>query len=212
MLPESAFSPSALEITLAGERMLLHPDRALLWPARSTAVIADPHFGNDDTFRRAGIALPRDAASADLQRLTQLLRAFQCTRLVILGDFVQGQTQAGDSFLRALHRWRESQRHVVVDFVAGNGVVEPPFVFAHEPTSHLHGYVIAGQLRPVIRFGRTGAGRVPAFWQRRAAFVLPSFGSFTGGTEFTPEPGDRVYVAGPNDVLLLPPVAQPIER
>src|SRR3982751_2703253 len=127
MLPESAFSPSTLEIALAGERMLLHPDRALLWPARSTAVIADPYFGKDDIFRRAGIALPRDAALADLQRLTQLLRVFECTRLVILGDFVQGQTQAGDSFLRAFRRWRESQRHVVVDFVTGNGIIEPPF-------------------------------------------------------------------------------------
>ena len=39
-----------LEIELRGERLQLHPERALLWPARSTLLVADPHFGKTCRF------------------------------------------------------------------------------------------------------------------------------------------------------------------
>ena len=215
-----------LEISLQGEQVLLHPGRALVWPARSTLLVADTHFGKDDIFRRAGIALPRGPAIADLQRLTELLSACACTRLVILGDFVHGATRAGDSFLHAFRLWRQAHAGVTVDIVAGNhdrresantwrpianwharSLVEPPFVLAHEPSAQLDGYVLAGHLHPVLSFRRRGgAGRVPVFWQRSDAMILPSFGSFTGGAEFTPQAGDRIYVAAPEGVLTLPPV------
>lgn len=214
------------EISLLGERVLLHPARAVIWPARATLLIADPHFGKDDIFRRAGIALPRGPAIADLQKLTELLTANACTRLVILGDFVHGATRAGDSFLHAFRLWRQAHANVTVDIVAGNhdrhesakdwqqlanwhasALIDPPFVFAHHPGRHDDGYVLAGHLHPVISFRRRkiGAGRVPVFWQRRESFVLPSFGSFTGGAAFTREAGDRIYVAAPEGVLPLPP-------
>ncbi len=76
---------STLQIELSGEQMLLHPDKALLWPARKTVLIADAHFGKDDVFRRAGIALPRGPAITDLQRLTALVDAHRYERLVVLG-------------------------------------------------------------------------------------------------------------------------------
>jgi hypothetical protein len=70
-----------------GEQVLLHPDRALSWPARRTLVVADVHFGKDDAFRRAGIALPAGAARTDVARLARLLRRTRSERLVVLGDF-----------------------------------------------------------------------------------------------------------------------------
>jgi DNA ligase-associated metallophosphoesterase len=218
----------ALEATLAGERVLLHPGRAVIWPARSTLLIADPHFGKDDIFRRAGIALPRGPAIADLQRLTELITAHACMRLVILGDFVHGATQAGDSFLHAFRLWRQAHANLIIDIVAGNHdrhessrnwqslanwhvrpLVEPPFVFAHQPTTHPQGYVLAGHLHPVLSFRRKGgAGRVPVFWERRESLILPSFGSFTGGAECMPDTGDTIYVAAPEGVLRLPRVTR----
>ena len=89
-------------------------------PARSTLVVADPHFGKDDIFRRAGIALPRGPAIADLQRLTELVIEHACTRLVVLGDFLHGVTQAGDSFLQAFRIWRQAHGSLTVDIVVGN--------------------------------------------------------------------------------------------
>ena len=156
------------------------------------------------------------------------MNAHACTRVVILGDFVHGATKAGDSFLHAFKLWRQAHANITVEIVAGNhdrhesarnwqqvatwhatSLVEPPFVFAHEPTAHPEGYVLAGHLHPVIRFGRKGGGgRVPAFWQRRDSLVLPSFGSFTGGAEFHADIGDLIYVAAPQSVLPLPPVSR----
>lgn len=216
--------PEFLEIELRGERMLLHPDRALLWPARSMLVIADPHFAKDDIFRRAGIALPRGPAVADLQRLTRLIAANSCTRLVVLGDFLHGATQAGDSFLHAFRVWRQGHGSLTVDIVVGNhdrrecardwqqivgwhtkALLEPPFVLAHEPIANPDGYVLAGHIHPVLRLRRRGGGgRVPVFWQRPDFLVLPSFGSFTGGAEVAVELGDLLYAAGPERVVPLP--------
>ena len=44
---------------MRGERLQLHADRALYWPARGRLLIADLHLGKGDVFRRAGIAVPR---------------------------------------------------------------------------------------------------------------------------------------------------------
>lgn len=213
-----------LEIELQGEQMRLHPSRAVVWPARATLVIADPHFGKDDIFRRAGIAVPRGPAITDLQRLTELVVANSCTRLVVLGDFLHGMTQTGDSFLHAFRLWRQAHGSLTVDIVVGNHdrreparvwqqlvgwhtrpLLEPPFVLAHEPAPHPEGYVLAGHIHPVMRLRRrSGAGRVPVFWQRRECLVLPSFGSMTGGAEVAFEVGDKLYAAGPERVIPLP--------
>lgn len=213
----------ALEVELCGERVLLHPERAIFWPARSMLIIADPHFGKDDIFRRGGIALPRGPTIFDLQRLTRLLEQFACTRLCVLGDFVHGATQSGDSFLHAFRLWRNAHSAVTVDIIAGNHdrreaaakwldlanwhtrpLVDLPFVLAHEPREHPEGYVLSGHLHPVVRLWRKGgAGRVPVFWQRSHYLVLPSFGSFTGGANMRPAAGDRIYAVGPERVVPL---------
>jgi uncharacterized protein len=216
--------PECFDVQVHGEQLRLHPQRAVIWPARATLVIADPHFGKDDIFRRAGIALPRGPAIADLQRLTELLAANACTRLIVLGDFLHGMTQAGDSFLHAFRVWRQAHGSLTVDIVVGNHdrresaqlwqqivgwhtrpLIEPPFVLAHEPVEHAEGYVLAGHIHPVMRLRRrSGAGRVPVFWQRRGYLVLPSFGSLTGGAEVAVELGDRLFAAGPERVIPLP--------
>ena len=215
------------EVDLCGEKLLLDPDRAVIWPARRTLIVADPHFAKDDIFRRSGIALPRGPAIHDLQRLSKLIRAHSCARLLILGDFVHGATREGDGFLHAFAAWRTAHSTVTVEIVAGNHdrresafvwkgvarwhtqpVVEGPFVFTHHPAPHPEGYVLAGHIHPVLQLRRKGGGgRVPVFWQRAEALVLPSFGSFTGGAEIQTEAGDRLYIAGPERVVALAPKA-----
>jgi uncharacterized protein len=208
-------------LDIRGERVDLLPDRALLLPARRTLIVADPHFGKDDLFRRAGIGVPRGPAVADLQRLTALIGAHECTRLVVLGDFLHAATRAGDSFLHAFTVWRQQSSGVRIDVVAGNHdrherlekwnglaqwhrapLVEPPFVFAHEPRASADGYVLAGHIHPVLRISqRSHRMRVPVFWEKPECLVLPSFGSFTGGANISPAPGDRLYAAGPSRVV-----------
>jgi DNA ligase-associated metallophosphoesterase len=214
---------TALEIELQGERVLLHPEKALLWPERRTLFVADPHFGKDDVFRRAGIALPRGPAIADLQRLTALIEANGCERLVVLGDFLHAATQAGDAFLHAFGVWRSAHSQLAIDVVAGNHdrreraekwqavarwhrapLIEAPFVFAHEPGDDSRGYVLAGHIHPVMHLARVRRRlRVPVFWKRQGFMVLPSFGSFTGGATIEPLREDDVFVVGPERVVAI---------
>ncbi len=216
-------SATAHAIELCGERIELHPSRAVIWPARRLLAIADPHFAKDDIFRRSGIALPRGPGIDDLQRITSLIRSHGCERLAILGDFVHGATLAGDSFPHAFGVWRRAHPRLIVDVIAGNHdrresvskwsglanwhiapLVEGPFVLAHEPHENPGGYVLAGHIHPVFRIRQKGGTlRVPVFWQGRHALVLPSFGSFTGGFEVAPQPGDRLYAAAPERVVPL---------
>lgn len=209
-----------LPIDIRGERLLLHPQRAIVWPATRTLLIADPHFGKDDVFRRAGIALPDGTARADLARLTALVEAHACERLIVLGDFVHAATRAGDSFLAAFADWRRSHAQLKVEVIAGNHdrresatkwqgmidwhtapVANPPFVFTHEPAADARGYVIAGHIHPVYKLERVR--RVPVFWQRPDALVMPSFGTFTGGANIRPAPTDTLFIAGPERVIPL---------
>jgi DNA ligase-associated metallophosphoesterase len=213
----------AAEIDLQGEHLLLLPERAIYWPARRTLIIADPHFGKDDIFRRAGIALPRGPAIADLQRLTRLIEQHSVERLLILGDFVHGATREGDSFLHAFALWRKSHSPVAVVVIAGNHdrrearskweglvdwctepCVDPPFVFVHEPEEMDSGYAVSGHIHPVVRLpAPSSTVRVPVFWVRPRYLVLPSYGSFTGGARVNPESGDRLYAAAPERVIPL---------
>jgi uncharacterized protein len=220
----TATPPSGvLSIELSGEQVQLLPDRAVVLPRRRTLIVADPHFGKDDLFRRAGIAVPRGPAVTDLQRLTSMLEAHGCERLVVLGDFLHAATRTGDSFLHAFALWRRAHSGVAIEVIAGNhdrrerrekwdglvgwhasALVEPPFVFAHEPVAHPGGYVLAGHIHPVLRItARSHKLRVPVFWQRAEYLVLPSFGSFTGGANVSPQPADRLYAAGPERVIPL---------
>ena len=207
------------EIDLQGERLLLLPERAVYWPARQLLAIADPHFGKDDIFRRAGIALPRGPAIADLQRLTKLIEQYAIQRLLILGDFVHGATHSGDSFLHAFGLWRQAHPQIRVEVVAGNHdrrearckwtgliewrtepCIEPPFVFVLEPDELEQGYAGSGLIHPVVRLQ---SFRVPVFWIRPLDLVLPSYGSFTGGARIDPEPDDKLYAAAPERVIQL---------
>jgi metallophosphoesterase superfamily enzyme len=154
--PASPAAPAgALALPLAGETLWLLPQRALCWPARRTLVVADLHFGKDDVFRRAGLALPEGAVAEDLARLDALLAATRSERLLVLGDFLHGDLQPGDAFPPRFARWRAIHRELAITVVAGNhdrharrdgaaaaalevawqagALHDGPFAFVHDP-------------------------------------------------------------------------------
>lgn len=220
----------ALALELAGETLWLLPQRALCWPARRTLVVADLHFGKDDVFRRAGLAIPEGAAAEDLARLDALLAATRSERLLVLGDFLHGDLQPGDAFPPRFAAWRAAHRELAIVVVAGNHdrharrdgappaalevqweadpLREGPFAFAHDPDADANApgeFRIAGHLHPVALLPTRGGPRlrVPVFWRRRVALVLPAFGRLTGGQCVRPAPDEQLLVAGPARVIPL---------
>lgn len=212
-----------LSVELAGEQVLLHPDRALLWPSRRTAIVADVHFGKDDAFRRAGIALPAGAARTDVTRLAGLVDAHALERLIVLGDFFHTAPQPDDEFFVEFAAFRAAHPGVTLDVVVGNhdrhggaalddvatwhadGLSIGPFELRHEPEHAPGRYVLAGHVHPVLAIG-DGAdhARLPVFWVRPQIAVLPAFGSLTGGARIIPRSGDRVYGAAGRRVVPIP--------
>lgn len=216
-----------LPVTIAGEEVVLLPERALAWPAAHTLVIADPHWGKAATFRAHGLPVPGGTTAADLARLDAALAVARARVLVVLGDFWharRGRTEAVDT---ALVRWRERQRSLDVLLVRGNhdrhagdpaaalgfGVVEepaqlPPFVLAHYPGSHAGGYTLAGHLHPAVRLRGPGRSRerLPCFVIGPDLAIIPAFGGFTGAANVEPAPGVDLYALAGDEVIPIPPV------
>jgi DNA ligase-associated metallophosphoesterase len=212
---KTAGAAADVELVLAGERMLLCPERAMVWTARSTVLIADAHFGKTLDFRRAGIGVPSGTTEDDLARLRELLRRHRAERLVVLGDFIHSAAMPQDAFVDALRAFRREHAQLEMTVLRGNhdkriaalsdfhwhrgALVEPPFRFIHdlneaEPAPALH--TLSGHIHPCRRI-RLPAGtlRAPVFWVRPTNTVLPAFGQFTGGYTVNPGTNDRCFAA-----------------
>ncbi|WP_438859044.1 ligase-associated DNA damage response endonuclease PdeM [Achromobacter spanius] len=208
-----------LAIRLAGEAVLLLGQRALYWPARARLVIADLHLGKSHVFRQAGIAVPRGATQADLDRLTQLVHDTRARELWVVGDVLHGpMSQAG--WRQDWEAWRQAHAALDVAVLAGNhdralegaalgmrqlgeAYVDGPFVFRHLPQPDPQGrHVIAGHVHPKTRL--PGVPRDwPAFWLRPGITVLPAFSAFTGGYAVSVEDSHALVACVEGSVVTL---------
>lgn len=209
---------------VAGERLVLLPERAAYWERRRTLLVADTHFGKAATFRAAGIPVPRGTTTASLARLDSALARTGATRIVFLGDFLHAREGREAETTRVVGEWRSRNAVVEMLLVRGNHdaragdpgpeidmacvdgpVVEPPFVFTHKPVVSDAGYVLCGHVHPGARL--TGPGRerawLPCFWFGQRTAVLPAFGEFTGLGDITAEPGDRIWIVAEGVVMAL---------
>lgn len=209
-------------VQVAGERLVLMPERALSWPARRTLLVADTHWGKAATFRSAGVFVPGGTTLGGLDRLSGAIRRAGAERVVFLGDFLHARQGRVPATLGALARWREAHPALQLVLVRGNHdrhsgdppaelgirceeppLVEGPFVLAHHPGTSGLGYVLAGHLHPAVRLSGPGRQRerLPCFVFGPGGAILPAFGDFTGAAEVVPEPGDRVYLVAEDAVL-----------
>jgi len=210
---------------IRGETLLLHPERALSWPARRMLVIADTHFGKGSLFARHGIAVPGGTDSLDLRRIDALLRNTRSERLLIVGDFVHGFVAPGGAAAAELDTWIDALHPAQLWLVTGNHdrsasrgwqprtewqgaeLNEGPFRFTHDvdhaPQDTKQPFRIGGHIHPVVAIGARSKRRlrVPVFWERPDALVLPAFGLFTGGYRISGKDGGRVFVTDAEQVM-----------
>ena len=217
---------SDVQVRLAGEEVLLLPERALFWPRAATLVAADFHWGKGATFRAAGIPIPVGATSDDLSRLDAALLRTCARRLVVLGDLFHARAgRIATRTLAELRRWRELRSGLEILLVRGNHdrhagdppddlrincvdapAYVPPFILRHEPAPSPDGYTLAGHVHPgVVLHGRAlQRERLPCFLLSGRVAVLPAFGSFTGLGIVEPSPEDRAFVVGDGEVIEVP--------
>ncbi len=215
---------NSLEISAAGTRLLLLPQRALYWPAQHILFIADIHFGKAAAFRAAGIPVPHGTTSQNLAALDGLLATHDVREIVFLGDFLHARAAHAPATLAALRGWRAAHPALRLTLVRGNhdlhagdppaelGIaaideasVYDPFVLRHHPEASSFGFVLAGHVHPVIRLARGRESlRLPCFVLAPGLCILPSFGAFTGGYEMAPAPDTRYFAAAGDTVQEVP--------
>jgi uncharacterized protein len=207
-------------IVLAGQPVELLAEKALYWPASSTLIVADLHWGKAASFRAMAIPVPPGTTAADLSRLDSALERTGARRLLVLGDLLHARAaQDARATLELIREWRRRRAALECVLVRGNHdlragdppadldfrvtdvLTESPFVFRHHPDTSGDGYALAGHLHPSIRLsGRGDRIRLPCFHFGRRMGVLPAFGSFTGTSTPDIEPDDRVFVVGDGEV------------
>lgn len=226
-MSDGAMNEGTVALQVSGETLILHPQRALLWPRCRAVIVADTHFGKSSHFGRHGIAVPAGSDEADRQRLTQLIRGAAARRLIILGDFLHVPLAPDSPELKDLQRWAGGlTADVEIHVIAGNhdrgsanlnvpGLhwwetewVSGPFRFIHDAQRSRSErqdalFTLSGHVHPVMRLRELGKHglRVPVFWQTAAGLVLPSFGTFTGGFAVARREGERLFAVGSSGVV-----------
>ena len=217
-----------LSITWAGETLTLLHDKAIHWPRRHALILADPHFGKTDHFRQAGIPVPTGVTAHNLQRLDQLIHATQPRQLYILGDLFHARAGVTDAIIHTLRQWRARHADLRITVIAGNHdrhagpppaeldmqsldhpLIDGRLVLRHEPVPHENHHVIAGHIHPAVRLSPLRKGtrglRAPCFHFTPHIATLPAFGTFTGTHTIRPQPHDRIFAVGPNQILEVTP-------
>ena len=202
-------------VEIAGEQVMLLPQKALFWPRERMLVVADIHFGKAAAFRSLGVPVPRGTTTQNLDALDELIDMYQPERIVFLGDFLHARAAHAPATQAALLAWRRRHPDLALTLVRGNHdrhagdpagaldiamVDEPhalgPFAFCHHPDLDTAGYALAGHVHPAFLLAtRFDALRLPCFVVGPRRMILPSFGAFTGGHLVEPGPGERIWVS-----------------
>ena len=216
----------ALPITLAGEAVVLLPERALWWPRERALFVADVHLGKAASFRALGQPVPAGTTRDNLDRLSGLVNALDARSLVVLGDFLHAATAQQAQVIDPVLAWRERHAALRCLLVRGNHdshagdppaalrfdiVDEPfrvgPFAACHHPQQVAGAMVLAGHLHPAVQLRGRGLDRLrlACFCEGENWLILPAFGAFTGSTLELPAQTLRCYAVGGGLVMALPP-------
>lgn len=210
-------------VHIAGQELVLLPERAVYWPERGWLIVADVHLGKDGCFRRHGVAVPAGSDGGDLARLAHLATRLAARRLVVLGDLFHCALPRTDPLFDALGELARRFEGHAIDVVRGNhdrgigadgpdlrwheGVLDTgALALTHELDNmsaiRRGGGVLCGHLHPVVVLRGSGDRlRRAAFWCRPSSMILPAFGRFTGGHVIRPAPTDRIFVPAEQRVV-----------
>lgn len=213
------------ELRLAGERLVLLPQRCAWLPDHDCLLVADAHLGKAVSFRRLGVPVPEATTQGTLDRLSAARAACGARRIVFLGDLLHSARAHAPQTLATVERWRAAHPGLAWVLVRGNhdrhagdpppawGVqaVDEPLrlgglALKHHPEPEPGAYVLAGHLHPGVVLGGRAHDRLrlPCFHFGPAVGVLPAFGEFTGLHVMPRADGDRVYVVHGDTVRAVP--------
>lgn len=222
---------ATVTLQVAGNTLMLLPEKAMFLPEVDTLLVADAHIGKATSFRQLGVPVPAGTTEETLAVLTRLIRRLDARRVVFLGDFLHSARSLAPDTFAALRRWRELHGAIELTLVRGNHddrAGDPPgsldiqpfdeplplrgLALCHHPRPVAGAFVLAGHLHPCVSIGGRAHDwhRLPCFWFSDRVGVLPAFGAFTGMQAIRVRTGERVFAAAPDRVFELAPKQKPV--
>lgn len=215
----------SLTVTVRGESLVLLPERAVYWPSQSALLVADLHWGKDETFRQRGSPLPMGVLRSDLDRLAACIKRYPVERVLVLGDLIHTRDGITPAVVCEVAAWRSTNpvdialvpgnhdRHVArlpAEFgieVMDRSLVLGALKLTHDPTTEGDGpgYPIGGHVHPHFRIrSRNDQIRLPCFYFGPHHALLPAFSEFAGSYLVEAEKGAEVFVTDGRVVLSAP--------
>ncbi|MBL9183901.1 MAG: ligase-associated DNA damage response endonuclease PdeM [Verrucomicrobiaceae bacterium] len=211
-----------LAIRHGSNDLQLLPEGAAFDARRGLLFVSDLHLGKTAVFRDAGLALPEGPDDRILTRLTELTAKTSAKSLVVLGDVFHAKSPGTQQVVEKLAQHRGDVKWLIVpgnhdkrvpwaDWlpdaeILDEGDLVGPWRVRHFPPEDTVEPTLCGHLHPGIALGaaRVRKTKLPCFWQRREALVLPAFGDFTGLKMIQREPDDRVWVTINDQIAEVP--------
>lgn len=195
------------------------PEKAIFWPAQEALLIADLHLGKVEHFRKAGIAVPADAAHDNFTVLQDLMLAYESKRVIFLGDlfhstynkgweafndFITIHSQVNFELIKGNHDIMHDSQYQRTNMILHKEVLHlGPFSLTHHPEEGQYPYNLCGHIHPGYKLRGKGRQylRLPCFFFGEAMGILPAFGSFTGMHPVNTQKGDRVFVLAEGQII-----------
>ncbi len=191
---------SAAPLHFMGERLLLDPLGAVVWPAAGLLAVADLHLEKGSACAARGQLVPPWDTLVTLDRLALLLRRWQPRTVVALGDSfhdARGSLRMAPGDLARLRGFVEMAEFI---WVLGNHDPAPPsglggratdvwtagpLVFRHQAEPGATGELCGHHHPKASVTTRAGTVTRPCFVADARRLMLPAVGTYTGGLDLT---------------------------
>lgn len=212
-LPESENDRTRIELSFAGEAVVLDASGALYLPDHRTLIVSDLHLEKGSFFAARGQPMPRHDTRDTLIRLARAIRLYEPSCVICLGDSFHDvraelRMDAGDvAMLEALLAacgdwvWITGNHDPKISPALGGrcagseraGTIN----LIHQPEDGFPP-LIAGHYHPkcsIRAAGRSISG--PCFVAGETLLLMPAFGAYAGGLSIRSEPIAALFSDGP---------------
>ena len=182
---------------LAGESLTACPSGALFWAREGMLVVSDLHLGKSERIaRRGGTLLPPYDTTETLMRMQSDIAAFAPRVVLCLGDSFDDLAAAealDDTHRATLMRLQAGRRWLWVEGNHDPGPVDlggahlaefsaGPLIFRHVARVGPACGEVSGHYHPKARLK---AAQRPCFLTDGQRLILPAYGAYTGGLDWT---------------------------
>lgn len=198
-------------IAIHGEHLTPDPMGALYWAEQKALIVSDLHFEKGSSYAARGVMLPPYDTRTTLKRLATLIRKYEPTLIISLGDAfhdTDAEARMDEEDAAALEGLMKDREWL---WILGNHDPEPPARFAarteiettigaltfrHEPVEGAAPGELAGHLHPCAKVSSEGRLlRRRCFAVGADRLIMPAMGAYTGGLNILDEAYENLFAA-----------------